>query len=103
MILYHGSNRTVTEPKLQTDAAKKELGSGFYLTPDSAQAAIAAIPACGREQRLLEKKSDYDRGVVSIFKLDETVPLKVFRFESITAEWLQFAAVNFKNDVYRER
>lgn len=42
MILYHGSNRTVTEPKLQTDAAKKELGSGFYLTPDSAQAAIAA-------------------------------------------------------------
>lgn len=51
----------------------------------------------------MEKKSDYDRGVVSIFKLDETVPLKVFRFESITAEWLQFAAVNFKNDVYREQ
>jgi len=33
MILYHGSDRTVTEPKLQTDTAKKELGPGFYLTP----------------------------------------------------------------------
>ena len=96
MILYHGSDRTVAEPNLQTDAAKKELGSGFYLTPDSAQAAIAAHTRVRREQRLLEKKSDYDRGVVSIFKLDETVPLKVFRFESTTAEWLQFAAVNFK-------
>ena len=47
MILYHGSDRTVTEPKLQTAAAKKELGSGFYLTPDSAQAAAAAVPVCG--------------------------------------------------------
>ena len=71
MILYHGSNRTVTEPKLQTDAAKKELGSGFYLTPDSAQAAAAARTRVRREQRLLEKKSDYDRGVVSTFELDE--------------------------------
>lgn len=96
MILYHGSNRTVTEPKLQTDAAKKELGSGFYLNPDSAQAAAAARTRVRREQRLLEKKSDYDRGVVSIFELDENVPLKVFRFESTTAEWPQFAAVNFK-------
>ena len=103
MILYHGSNRTVTEPKLQTDAAKKELGSGFYLTPDSAQAAAAARTRVRREQRLLEKKSDYDRGVVSTFELDETVPLKVFRFESTTAEWLQFAAVNFKTDVYGEQ
>lgn len=42
MILYHGSGRTVAEPNLQTAAAKKELGSGFYLTPDSAQAAAAA-------------------------------------------------------------
>lgn len=103
MILYHGSDRTVTDPKLQTDATKKELGSGFYLTPDSAQAAAAARTRVRREQRLLEKKSDYDRGVVSIFELDENVPLKVFRFESTTAEWLQFAAVNFKNDVYREQ
>ena len=96
MILYHGSNRMVTEPKLQTDAAKKELGSGFYLTPDSAQAAVAARTRVRREQRLLEKKSDYDRGVVSIFELDENVPLKVFRFESTTAEWLQYTAVKFK-------
>lgn len=103
MILYHGSDRTVTEPKLQTDAAKKELGSGFYLTPDFAQAAAAARTRVRREQRLLEKKSDYDRGVVSMFELDETVPLKVFRFESTTEEWLQFAAVNFKSDVYREQ
>lgn len=35
--------------------------------------------------------------------MDETVPLKVFRFESTTAEWLQFAAVNFKTDVYGEQ
>ena len=103
MILYHGSDRTVAEPNLQTDAAKKELGSGFYLTPDSAQAAIAAHTRVRREQRLLEKKSADEGGIVSIFELDETVPLKVFRFESTTAEWLQFAAVNFKNDVYREQ
>ena len=55
MILYHGSDRTVAEPNLQTDAAKKELGSGFYLTPDSAQAAAAARTRVRREQRLLEK------------------------------------------------
>lgn len=103
MILYHGSDHTVAEPNLQTDAAKKELGSGFYLTPDSAQAAIAAHTRVRREQRLLEKKSADEGGIVSIFELDETVPLKVFRFESTTAEWLQFAAVNFKNDVYREQ
>ena len=103
MILYHGSDRTVAEPNLQTDAAKKELGSGFYLTLDSAQAAAAARTRVRREQRLLEDKSADEGGIVSIFELDETVPLKVFQFESTTAEWLQFAAVNFKNDVYREQ
>ena len=46
MILYHGSDRTVAEPNLQTDAKKKELGSGFYLTPDSAQAAAIPLGRC---------------------------------------------------------
>ena len=103
MILYHGSDRTVAEPNLQTDAKKKELGSGFYLTPDSAQAAAAARTRVRREQRLLEDKSADEGGIVSIFELDENVPLKVFRFESTTAEWPQFAAVNFKTDVYGEQ
>ncbi len=79
MILYHGSDRMVTEPKLQTDAAKKELSPGFYLPPDFAHAAIAAHTRIQREQRLLEKKSDDDGGFISTFKLDENVPLKVFR------------------------
>ena len=72
MILYHGSDRTVAEPNLQTDAAKKELGSGFYLTPDSAQAAIAAHTRVRREQRLLERKSDYDRGLIQFEYRNDT-------------------------------
>lgn len=35
--------------------------------------------------------------------MDENVPLRVFRFESTTAERLQFAAVNFKGNVYSKQ
>ena len=78
MILYHGSDRTVTEPKLQTDAAKKELGSGFYLNPDSAQAAAAARTRVRRELRLLEIKSVYVLCVVWSLVLVLMVILKFF-------------------------
>ena len=96
MILYHGSDRTVAEPNLQTDAAKKELGSGFYLTPDFHRQQLPPVPVCGGSSDFWKRSQTMAGGVVSTFELDETVPLKVFRFESTTAEWLQFAAVNFK-------
>ena len=104
MIFYHGNDHTVTEPNLQTDTVKKEFGSGFYLTADFAQAAATAHARVRRERRLLGKgESDYAAGVVSTFELDETAPLKVFRFASTTVEWLQFAAANFKSNVYEEQ
>ena len=88
MILYHGSNIVVRNPKLMPQVRALDFGRAFYLTSDFEQAAKWA------------KTSVLRRGdgvaTVSSFELDESrlATLNVLRFDAPNAEWLRFVTRN---------
>ena len=88
MILYHGSNVVVRNPKLMPQARALDFGRAFYLTSDFEQAAKWA------------RTSVLRRGdgvaTVSSFELDESrlAALNVLRFAAPNAEWLRFVTRN---------
>ena len=88
MILYHGSNIVVRNPKLLPQVRALDFGRAFYLTSDFEQAAKWA------------KTSVLRRGdgvaTVSSFELDESrlATLNVLRFDAPNAEWLRFVTRN---------
>ena len=81
MILYHGSNVEVKEPKLIDSDKGKDFGIAFYLTPIKEQAERMA-----KRKKLLgyPKKS-----IVSIFEWDEKLDNLVYKnFPGPTEDWL---------------
>ena len=88
MILYHGSNIVVREPKLMPQTRALDFGRAFYLTSDFEQAAKWA------------RTSVLRRGdgvaTVSCFELDEPrfAALNVLRFDAPNADWLRFVTRN---------
>ena len=90
MILYHGSNITVTVPDLSKSRPYKDFGRGFYLSADINQAQRMA------EQRTLISQSGSP--TVSRYQFDEqwlqSSELKVKIFENYSDEWAQFVLMN---------
>lgn len=84
MILYHGSNIQVKNPKIIKDEKGRDFGFAFYLTPIKEQAERMAK----RKQRI--KKSD--KAIVSIFEWDESNKdnLNIKEFNNANIEWLDF-------------
>jgi len=88
MILYHGSNVVVQEPKLMPQTRALDFGRAFYLTSDFEQAAKWA------------RTSVLRRGdgvaTVSSFELDESrlAALNILRFDAPNADWLRFVTRN---------
>ena len=88
MILYHGSNVVVQEPKLMPQTRALDFGRAFYLTSDFEQAAKWA------------RTSVLRRGdgvaTVSSFELNESrlAALNVLRFDAPNADWLRFVTRN---------
>ena len=82
MILYHGSDVEVKNPKIITSEKGKDFGCAFYLTPIKEQAERMAK----RKQRM--NKSPF--AIVSVFKWDETEAktLKYKMFRNPDLEWL---------------
>lgn len=88
MILYHGSNLEVYEPKLLEIQRQLDFGKGFYTTTDLQQAVIWAK----RTTRIRKK----GKPCVSVYKFDEKLlhKLQVLRFENANEEWLAFVTAN---------
>lgn len=82
MILYHGGSEAIERPDLVHSRKAVDFGPGFYATPLRAQAASRCRK---RGLRGLPQ-------IVSVYDFDEarTASLNILRFDSYSAEWLDF-------------
>ena len=93
MILYHGSNVAVSEPRLLKAQRALDFGRGFYTTTDLGQASTWAK----RTARIRNTGT----GKVSVYKLYDNVfeELKVLHFERADGKWLEYVTANRKNQI----
>ena len=82
MILYHGSDVEVKNPKIIKSEKGRDFGCAFYLTPIKEQAERMAK----RKQRMNKSAS----AIVSVFEFNEkaTNSLKYKSFKNPDLEWL---------------
>ena len=89
MILYHGSNVTVSEPRLVEQNRYLDLGYGFYTTTNKTQ-------AIGFADKVTKRRKSGER-TVSIYEIDEGTAFaecSILRFESANEAWLDFVSEN---------
>lgn len=89
MILYHGSNLTVSEPKLVAQNRFLDFGYGFYTTTNKVQ-------AIGFADKVTKRRKE---GIptISIYEIDEAkafAECSVLRFDAPNEEWLDFVSEN---------
>lgn len=89
MILYHGSNLTVSEPKLVAQNRFLDFGYGFYTTTNKTQ-------AIGFADKVTKRRKE---GVptVSIYEIDDArafAQCPVLRFDAPDGAWLDFVSDN---------
>lgn len=92
MILYHGSNVKVSQPKILNAERALDFGVGFYTTTDRAQAE--------RWARRVAARNASERIIVNIYELEESAlkGLRVKKFKSASREWLEFVC-NHRRDI----
>jgi len=95
MILYHGSDVVVQDPKIIISEKGKDFGCAFYLTPIKEQAERMAK----RKQRMRRSASCY----VSVFEYDEQTieDLKYKLFKDPDLEWLDMIILCRSNPTYK--
>ena len=95
MILYHGSNIVVAQPKLIQQNRFLNFGYGFYTTTNKEQAISFA-------DKVFRRRNEGDR-VVSIYELDEEAAFtacSVLKFDAPNADWLDFVSEN-RSGIYK--
>lgn len=90
MILYHGSNVEVREPRLLRVQRNLDFGRGFYTTSDFGQAQSWAR----RSVRIRKQGA----AVVTCYELEDSVSerLKILRFDVPDLAWLDYVASHRK-------
>ena len=90
MILYHGSNVAVPEPKILPNLRALDFGSGFYLTSNFHQAEKWA--------KLVFKRRQQGQAIINVYEFDEVKAqhLKVLHFPTANGDWLDFVVSNRK-------
>ena len=89
MILYHGSNVIVDQPKLIRQNRYLDFGFGFYTTTNREQAVNFA-------QKVTDRRK-MGEATLNIYSVTETVAFqecKVLQFDSPDEAWLDFVAAN---------
>ena len=89
MILYHGSNLVVSEPKLIQQNRFLDFGFGFYTTTNKAQAISFADKVTKRRQN--------GQRTVSMYEIDENTAFlecSILRFDEPGEAWLDFVSDN---------
>lgn len=99
MIVYHGSNVIVSEPKLIQQNRFLDFGFGFYTTTNK-------IQAIGFADKIMKRRKEGEK-TVSIYEFDEKkafAECSVLQFESANEAWLDFVsknrAGNYKGKAY---
>lgn len=94
MILYHGSNTIVRQPRIMEPNRTLDYGSGFYTTCAEKQAYDWAL-------RKLQTSDQCN--YVNVYELDETglKNLKVLWFDEPTEEWIDFVMRNRQDETYQ--
>lgn len=93
MILYHGSNVVVEQPKLIEQNRFLDFGYGFYTTTNKEQAENFA-------QKVIVHRGG--KPIVNVYELDENAQtnlLKIKRFSAPDEEWLDFVSAH-RNGTY---
>ena len=93
MILYHGSNTIVKEPKFIEQNRFLDFGYGFYLTTNKTQAENFA-------QKVVVRSGG--KPIVNVYEFDEETSLakiKFKKFDSPDGEWLDFVSEH-RNGTY---
>ena len=93
MILYHGSNIAIREPKILKSDRQLDFGTGFYLTSNYEQAA--------RWADLTTERRGTGTPTISVYDFDETMQekLKILKFEKANKKWLDFVVANRNNTI----
>lgn len=89
MILYHGSNVIVSEPRLIEQNRYLDFGFGFYTTTNKMQ-------AIGFADKVARRRKE-GKKAISIYKIDEDrafAACSVLRFDSANEAWLDFVSEN---------
>lgn len=89
MILYHGSNVIVDQPKLIRQNRYLDFGFGFYTTTNREQAVNFA-------QKITDRRK-MGEATLNIYSVNEAVAFqecKVLQFDSPDEAWLDFVAAN---------
>ena len=91
MLLYHGSNITVSNPQILESDRRLDFGKGFYLTSSFEQAE--------RWAALTVKRRGSGNATVSVFEFDDSASsdLKILHFTQAQKEWLEYVTMNRKN------
>ena len=95
MILYHGSNVAVEEPRLLKIQRDLDFGKGFYLTSDLLQARSFVKSSVLKAKRHGAVPMDQEHGFISSFRVHLVDDgLRVHTFQKADREWLWFIAQN---------
>lgn len=89
MIIYHGSNVIVKQPKILLTERMLDFGTGFYTTSNKKQAIRWA-------ERVAERRNPKDQ-MLSIYEFDLEVAkrdLSIVYFNAPNGEWLDFVCAN---------
>jgi hypothetical protein len=89
MLLYHGSNVEVSEPRLLHQTRGLDFGAGFYVTSNEQQAKDFS--------RNVMRRARTGKPIVSVYEYDEQTAeteLEILRFRQADADWLIFVKDN---------
>ena len=95
MVLYHGSNMIVEQPRLIPQIRFLDFGKGFYTTENKEQAISFADKVYRRRKEGVP--------TVSIYEFDEKAAFaacSLLRFDSADEDWLDFVSAN-RNGTYQ--
>ena len=95
MVVYHGSDMIVSQPKLIKQNRFLDFGFGFYTTTNRSQAENFAV-------KVSDRKKTYSP-IVNIYNVDEVITLEqcsVLRFDGADENWLDFVSAN-RNGIYQ--
>ncbi|SFA84135.1 Protein of unknown function [Selenomonas ruminantium] len=84
MVLFHGSNIVVREPKILKSQRFLDFGAGFYMTSDFEQARKWAVRTSARREEGV--------ATISVFEIsdDYVDKVKVLVFAKPDRDWLQY-------------
>ena len=88
MILDHGSNMEVKQPRIMFSGRRLDFGNAFYLTSDLEQAS--------RWARLTEARRQEGRPTITVYEIDDSRfgLLSLKTFDVPNAKWLKYVAAN---------